>query len=405
MTLALDADRADALAEQAEIRAELVAKANALVPTLRAHAAQGETDRRLADEVTDAIQSAGLFQACTPKRSGGGGGGCRALVEVSAELSRGDGSAGWVSFIANTTGFMTALLSDEVRAQLYENPRAIAISQFGPGARATEVEGGYRLTGEWPFASGSLQADWTLSGIGVVDENGDMKEARWALIPRKDLGLKDTWHVAGMKGTGSNTWTIDDVFVPADRTVDLPGFKGLALTQYTPDEPIYRAPIGTLACLGIVGPAMGLAEAAWDHVLEMVNSARPISAAYEDIRDAPSYRLALADARNLIDTGRFHLLHAADMVDEAAVQGRVLDDTARATIRGHAAAATKAFRDGVDLLLDIGGTRSFSLSNPLQRVWRDLEVATRHGLNNRLINREEYGLSLTGLEPAFPYVL
>ncbi|MGW2890924.1 acyl-CoA dehydrogenase family protein [Streptomyces griseoruber] len=147
---------------------------------------------------------------------------------------------------------------------------------------------------------------------------------------------------------------------------------------------------------------MGMAEAAWDLVLDSTKSGRPITSAYSDIREAPGYRFALADARTAIDTGRFHLLRAADAIDSAAHEGRILEAGERARLRGDTAVATLSFRNAVDLLLDIGGTRSFALSNPLQRVWRDIEVAGRHGLNNVLMNREEYALSLLGMDQAFP---
>ncbi|MFJ9243887.1 acyl-CoA dehydrogenase family protein [Streptomyces sp. NPDC101776] len=392
----------EAAADEAATREKLVRTAHDLIPLLRDNAERTERDRRLTDEVTDAVRSAGLFQVCTPRASGGFGGGLRTMVEVTAELSRGDGSTGWVAFIANTTAFSFGLFPDDVRAAVYTDPHNVAISQFTPVAAATEVDGGYRLTGKWPFASGSHQAQWTLTAFRVLDNAGQLREVRFALMSAADLTIEDTWYVAGMAGTGSNTYVADDLYVPREFTLDVETFAGRKFAAWLPEEPGYRAPIGTLACLGIVGPLMGMAEGAWDLVLDSMESGRPITAAYSDIRDAPSYRLALADARTAIDTGRFHLLRAADAIDSAAHEGRILSLAERGNLRGAAAVATRSFRNAVDLLLDIGGTRSFALSNPLQRVWRDLEVASRHGLNNTLMNREEYALSLLGMDQAFP---
>jgi 3-hydroxy-9,10-secoandrosta-1,3,5(10)-triene-9,17-dione monooxygenase len=399
------AGAAEAAADATATREKLVLTARELIPLLRANAERTERDRRLTDEVTEAVRSAGLFQACTPRASGGSGGGVRTLVELTAELARGDGSTGWVAFIANTTGLAFGLFPDHVRAAIYTDPHNVAISQFTPAPTATEVEGGYRLSGKWPFASGSHQAQWTLTAFRVLDDAGQVSEIRYALMPADDLKIEDTWFVAGMAGTGSNTYVANDLFVPSDFTLDYETFYGRRFATWLPDEPVYRTSICTLACLAIVGPIMGLAEAAWDFTLDMMTSGRPITGAYTDIREAPSYRLALADARSTIDTGRFHLLRAADAIDSAAYEGRVLDLTERAALRGDAAHATRSFRNAVDMLLDIGGTRSFALSNPLQRVWRDLEVASRHGLNNVLINREEYALSLLEMDQAFPEVL
>ncbi|MEU1181827.1 acyl-CoA dehydrogenase family protein [Streptomyces sp. NPDC005820] len=391
-----------AAADAASTRETLVHTAHDLIPLLRENAERTENGRRLTQEVTDAVRSAGLFQACTPLASGGSGGGVRTLVEVSAELARGDGSAGWVAFIANTTAFGMGMFPEEVRAAVYTDPHNVAISQFTPGGAGTEVDGGYRLNVRWPFASGSHQAQWTLSAFAVVDDAGQMREIRYALVSAADLTIEDTWYVAGMAGTGSNTYVAKDLFVPHEFTLDQDVFMGRRFTSWLPEEPGYRASLATSACLGIVGPIMGMAEAAWDLTLASMKSGRPITAGYPDIRRAPSYRLALADARAAIDTGRFHLLRAADALDTAAHEGRVLEPGERALLRGDAAVATRSFRGAVDLLLDIGGTRSFALSNPLQRVWRDIEVASRHGLNNVLMNREEYALSLLGMDQEFP---
>lgn len=393
---------AEAAADATATREELVRTARDLIPLLRDNAERTERNRRLTEEVTAAVRSAGLFQACTPRASGGSGGGVRTLVEVTAELARGDGSTGWVAFIANTTAFGLGMFPDHVRAAVYTDPHHVAISQFTPIAAATEVDGGYRFTGKWPFASGSHQAQWTLTAFRVLDDAGQVREVRFALMSADDLTIEDTWYVAGMAGTGSNTYVANDLYVPGEFTLDAETFNGWKFAPWLPQEPGYRASLATLACLGIVGPIMGMAEGAWDLMLDSMKSGRPITAAYSDIREAPSYRLALADARTAIDTGRLHLLRAADTIDSAAHEGRVLSHSERALLRGDAAVATRSFRNAVDLLLDIGGTRSFALSNPLQRVWRDIEVASRHGLNNTLLNQEEFALSLLGMDQAFP---
>lgn len=405
MTIHTASATTEAAADAATTRERLVRTARDLIPLLRDNAERTERDRRLTDEVTDAVRSAGLFQACTPRASGGSGGGLRTLVDVTAELARGDGSTGWVAFIVNTTAFGLGMLPDHVRAAVYKDPRNAAISQFTPSVVATAVDGGYRLNGKWPFASGSHQAQWTLSAVAVVDDDGQTREVRYALVPATDLTIEDTWYIAGMAGTGSNTWVVNDVFVPSEFTLDSETFMGRTFAPWLPEEPGYRAPLNTLATIGIVGPIMGMAEAAWDLVLDSMKSGRPITGGYPDIREAPSYRLALADARASIDTGRFHLQRAADTLDSAALEGRVLAASERAELRGAAATATRSFRNAVDLLLDLGGTRSFALSNPLQRVWRDIEVASRHGLNNRLMNQEEYALSLLGMDQEFPEYL
>ncbi|MEU1275658.1 oxidoreductase [Streptomyces sp. NPDC005799] len=380
--------------------AGLVGTANDLIPLLRRNAEQSERDRRLTSETEDVLRSAGLFQALTPRRAGGAGGNVRTLVELTAEISRGDSSAGWVAFIANTTAFAMGLFNDDVRAAVYDDPRNVAVSQFGPSGTATVVDGGYRITGRSGFSSGCYQAQWNMSGFLVPDEDGKPKELGYALMPTSALTIDDTWNMAGMAGTGSNTFVSDDVFVSSEFTVDFDTFQGYKLFEpWHEDETIYRAPLGPVACLGINGPLMGMAEAAYDFALETMTSGKPVNYwKFEDRRLAPSYRFSLADARMTIDTGRFHLLRAADDLDRIASEGRLPDVSEKARVRGDSSIAARSFRDAVTLLLDISGTSSFALSNPLQRIWRDITVATSHGLNNILLNRELYALDLVGLD-------
>ncbi|GAA1754595.1 acyl-CoA dehydrogenase family protein [Aeromicrobium alkaliterrae] len=370
-----------------------------LIPLLQNGAEETERGRRLAPEVSEAMRASGLLQVCAPLRAGGSGGNFRDLIEVSAELARGDGSAGWVAFIANAAAFATSAFADEVRAEIFADPLNVVVGQYGPNGVATRVDGGYRVTGKWRFASGCYQAQWTLNGVRIADDNGEVVARAWALLPLAELELEDSWHVAGMSGTGSNTLIANDVFVRDGFMVDHDTFAGRRFAAWHDDEPQYRSSMRTVAQLGIVGPLMGLAEAAWENILAMMNEGRPIiQTSYKDIRESPSYRLALGEARNAIDQGSFHVFRAADRVDSAALDGRHLDLGDHARIWGDASAATKKFRDAVDLLLDIGGTRSFSVANPLQRIWRDLEIGSRHGLNNRLVNAERHALGLLDLD-------
>ncbi|MEU1275654.1 acyl-CoA dehydrogenase family protein [Streptomyces sp. NPDC005799] len=389
-----------ALAEQEETRAQLVQTAHELIPLLRRNGEQSERDRRLVDESAAAMRSAGLLQACGPRRAGGSGGNAQTLIEVVAELCRGDGSAGWVAMIANMTAWTMGLFPDDARDAVYgDDPHTVSISQFGAGGTGVPTKDGYRITGQWPFASGCHQAQWTISGFLVVDGAGKPQEIRWALMPIAEMEIKDSWFVAGMAGTGSNTLVANDLVVPAHWTIDADTFLGRTFPRRHSDEAAYRSSVSAIACLGLGGPLLGMAEAVWDITMEVMNGGRAIQNwNYDDARESPGWRSALAEARAAIDTGRLHLLRGAQDLDRAAQEDRVLSLDERARLKSDQAVSTTNFRTAVDLLLDINGTRSFALSNPLQRFWRDFGTASRHGLNNGPLNREAYALSLTGLD-------
>ena len=383
----------------AQVRSQLVSTAHVLIPVLRQSAEQSERDRRLTNESVQAMRSSGVLHACAPRRTGGFEGGARTLIEVVARLSRGDGSAGWVAMIANCTSWAMGLLPDDARVAVYgDDPRRVSISQFGTGGSAVAAGDSYRINGKWPFASGSHHADWTISGILVQGSNGEPLETRWALLPLSKMEILDTWHVAGMVATGSNTLVAQDLVIPKDWTIPFDTFKGYEFARWHDDEPTYRASVSAVACLALVAPLWGMAEAAWDLTLEEMHSGRAIKQwNYDDARKSPGWRTDLGEARAAIDTGQMHLLRAADDIDVAAQENHVLDLNERARIRNDQAVATKSLRSAVDLLMDLNGARAFALSNPLQRIWRDFGTASRHGLNSSPLNREVYAHSLTGL--------
>jgi len=370
----------------------LLARATELVPLLREHAEAGERDRRLTEDVVDALRRAGMFRLTAPRRCGGYEVDVRTYLDVCAEIARGDGSAGWVVMLMNTGAYLVAQLPDRARDDVYGTGRDAAVcGQLTPTATARAVDGGYVVSGRWAWASGSHWAQWSLVSIPLPDD------LRAALVPTAELTLEDTWFAAGMSGTASNTFVAEDVFVPEHRTFSLPGFlQGVTRSEHA-DEPLYRT--GTYPLfLEHAAPMLGLARAAFEHVLDTVHRGKPIAySVYQRSFDAPSYRLALADAAALIDTATLHTHRSADALDAAARDRAPLDALTRARVRSDIAVAATRCREAVSLLLDVGGAASFARDDPLQRIWRDLEVITRHGLVNVNLSREIYARALLGI--------
>jgi alkylation response protein AidB-like acyl-CoA dehydrogenase len=374
----------------------MVETARSLRPMLRLHAAESAERRRLAQPSAEALRDAGFFQMMTPLRAGGRQLNIRQYCEVCEELARGDSAAGWIVMIAGGSAFLMGLLPDRLRDEVYgEDPLATIVGQWAPTAKSEAVEGGYVLTGKWPWASGCFEAQWSFVGSPVIDAEGKMVDVRLALVPTKELRIEDTWHVAGMCGTGSNTFVGEKVFVPEHRTLLMSDVTGGKSYSDHADESVYRAPLVTALPLGICAAALGMAEAVWDLTLESLERAKPIvGSTYRDARLSPSYQLNLADARGAIDSARLHILRAADDLDAGAEEKIRLDDLARGRVRLDEAVALKRLREAVDLLLNIGGASVFMLSNPIQRIWRDIETCTRHAYTNGDLGREIYARAL-----------
>src|ERR1700693_5913285 len=206
---------------------ELSAAAEALVPVLRERAGEAEELRRLPDETIADLHRTGLFRILHAGRVGGSEFPFRSIVELVAVIGRGCGSTAWV--LANLAahhwllGMWSPEAQDEIWGQSPDN--LIGSALIFPRGRARPVDGGYRLTGRWPLSSGVDAASWNLIGAIVNDEETGTSEPRIFLLPAKDYTIIDTWHVIGLAGTGSKDVAVEDVFVPA--------YRSLAVAQIT----------------------------------------------------------------------------------------------------------------------------------------------------------------------------
>lgn len=270
------------------------------------------------------------------------------------------------------------------------------LTQRGRGLTAEVVEGGYQVSGRWQFCTGCLHAQWVLLGVPITNDEGQLVDQGIILAPISDVAIEDTWFSTGMKGTGSNTVVADDIFVPAHRYVS--ALKLQAGETDTPhqDEVLYRAPFLPGAMVIQAGPQLGLARAALDFVIEKATT-RGIAYTFYDLQaNAPTVQLAVARAASLIDTAELLSYRAAAEVDEAAQQNVVPDYLSRAKIRMDTVQAIVFARESIRELISAHGASSFGDSNPLQRIWRDSEVASRHAMVNPAIGAEVYGRALLG---------
>ncbi|KNB50864.1 acyl-CoA dehydrogenase family protein [Streptomyces caatingaensis] len=373
---------------------------DALVELLRRNAARTEDDRRVAEENITALQEAGLLRLLLPRRFGGRQESIRTLVETASELGRGCGSTAWTTSLINIAAWITGLYPERAQREVYgTDPHARACTALPPAATTRATDGGQTVTGRWGFVSGCLHAQWALLGIPVTGTSGERLDQGLALVPMSELSVEDTWHVAGMRGTGSHTLVADDVFVPAHRILSVTRAReGAYPTEFT-DEPLYRAAFVPVLALSLVGPQLGMARGALEYVLSSLGTGRGISHTfYADAREAPSTHTQLADAAQLIDTAALHLTRAADDVDRWAAEGRPMPLPDRARVRMDAATVARRSREALDLLLTLEGARSFAETSPLQRFWRDLETAGRHALLNPSATGEVYGRTLLGVE-------
>jgi alkylation response protein AidB-like acyl-CoA dehydrogenase len=386
---------------------DLVARAAVLREQLAQDAAETDRNRRLTDRSIDGITHAGLLRLMTPKRFGGYETDVRTVLDVTTEIGRGCGSSAWVTGVLNSGNFMIGQFPDQAREDVFAGnaDACAALVLVVPKTVATHVDGGVRITAKWPYASGSLHCDWAALNV-PVDVGGAQPVLHTALVPMSELQVEDTWLVTGMRGTGSNTIVAEDVFVPEHRLLPfLPAMEGERPHAH-PDEPLYRSSVSGVLQVFLLGSMIGAARTALEYVLAKAPKRAIASSTYAAQQDSVPFQIDVAEAATMIDTAQLHATRIADTVDRAARLGDVMDVPTRARLRMDAAHTAQRSREAIDLLMTAHGTSAFAEFSPLQRIWRDVSMGSRHGGFGARIPQEVYGRALLRQDPrATSYLL
>lgn len=387
-----------------EVRREVLARVEAILPALADGAADAEAARDLTPESFAALVESGALRLFAPQRAGGYEAGYRTYVESTVLLARACGSSAWFSFILNhgdwQTGQMSAAVQERVWAGNSASAKVAVPLAPMPGWRAERHDGGTTVSGDWPYSSGSSHADWALIGFPLLDDDGSQTDNMIGLVETSGIPVRDTWHVAGMAGTGSNTYEIRDIFIPDEETTTLSAMMNHQFETPYPAEAQYQLDSVVVFHVATLVPVVGLAKAALDLTLERI-TARPKPMTYTfyaDTTKSPATQSAMSRATWLIETALEQTRATADALDAQALTARPFPALERAAFAMRSAQAHRMCRAGVDLLLDVQGAGSFALNNPLQRIWRDMHVASRHGLSVPGMKEEMYGRTLLGAD-------
>ncbi len=376
----------------------LVSQARELRPLLSANAITVERDRRLARENLDALERLGLFKLMVPERWGGHGASLTTVLEVAAELAKGCVSTAWVQVIIGGSSWIASLLPDRGQEEVFSAGAPRVCGVIMPTATTRRVDGGYVVSGRWSFASGCLHAQWAALGIPLIDRAGEAGGEGLAFVPIAELGIEDTWFMAGMRGTGSNTLVGEELFIPEHRVLSLESCVAgnYPASRYAGAHSDHWAFVPALA-LSLTGAVMGAAQAVLDLVIDGA-SRRGISYTYyEKQTDSQIVHGQVAQAALKIQGAWLYALRAAQEIDGHAQARRAMDYSQRARIRGECGWIGKLVREAVDQLASVAGTASFADTSAIQRFWRDINVATRHPHLAWAHNLELYGRVLLGV--------
>ena len=381
--------------------AELVNRARELAPLLSKNVPAGEANRRVEEETIQAVRKAGLMRVCTPKRYGGWEMNTRAMLDVSSAIAEADGAAAWVVNLNNICCWLTSLFPVRAQDEVFaSDPDTCVSGVLNPTASVKKEVGGYRIvSGTWHYNSGGWHAQWAVLGFPIVDDAGAAIDQGLAMIPMADLTREDTWFVAGMKATGSIALHAKDVFIPDHRVMSVPrAIEGHYPTELKSQETFYRSAFIPILAIILVGPILGLGRAALDFVRQKAAS-RTIAYTFFDKQSASvAFQLQLAEAALMIDTAHFHAYRAADDIDNAAVRGVYPDMLIRTRVRADTGYVVEKITQAIDKLMFAHGSAGFAESSPLQRIWRDAAVASRHAVVLPPVGYEVYGKALLGVD-------
>jgi alkylation response protein AidB-like acyl-CoA dehydrogenase len=351
-------------------------------PIAREHAQKSEDSRRLAPEVLDAIGDADLWGVFSPRVCGGGGlSALTELFEINRAMAYEDTSAGWALLIGAGGGALAgARMTDQARKEIFSQGCVPIAGVFNPGGGAAPADGGFVLNGRWPFASGITYAHWVLANAIALDDSGVPKpgagglpEIVTTLLAREEVEIIDDWHVAGLRGTGSMTFTVQSHFVPAHRTFAFFGPVSI-------DEPAFKIPVLTSVGAYFAGMVVGLAQRAVDTVIELLPT-RVGPPSFEPASVDPYNQWVLGRARAAIraaaeSTRSIHARYDARLL--AGEDLTALSTAERAEIHEHTVWVGETCRDAVDDLFRLGGANSIYDSSVLQRIWRDVNIINQH---------------------------
>jgi alkylation response protein AidB-like acyl-CoA dehydrogenase len=352
---------------------EAIERARALQARLRERVSEAERLRRLpAENVADLLET-GLFGLMTPRRFGGSELGSEAMIDVTIELAAACPSTGWVHMLWTAHMWLLALFPEQAQQELWSNPNSLASSVVSIVGDVVPVEGGYRWTGRGFFSSGVDHCNWLTAAVPIKRDSGDgPPERRWLLIPREDIEIIDDWYTVGLKGTGSKTIEVNDVFIPEYRTVaNLDIENGTAPGGKIHAHPMYRAISSANFTAAMAAPALGVARGFLSAFQERLRSK---SGAIDDGLTINFARYAQAVAQ--VDAAYAVTLQNAQRFSRLPAGSVKVEE--RAKCRRDMAFTAQTCRKSINFLYEECGGSGLFESSDFQRLWRDTNAAAAH---------------------------
>lgn len=370
-----------------------------LLPGIAARATETERARRIPDETVAELREAGFLRSMLPAKYGGLELSPYEFSQMSRLLAGACMSTAWAMQLLAVHNHAIAKFSPQLQDEIWgENPDTLVSSSVAPMGKATVVDGGIKLSGRHGWSSGCDHASWAMVGFKTVGVSGQ-PEPHFAVVPRADYEIEDTWYAMGLRGTGSQDVVIDDVFVPDHRIESLIGLSvGTTKGAGSNPAPLYSIPFMPVFSLGFSAVGLGAAEAILEQYKERLSTRVRAYTGVQVSQSTPALtRLAeatheLRSAARLIESDWNDMMKAAES-GEPFVWDEIVD------WRGNQAYATRLAVRAADRLFEASGGGAVRDESPMQRVWRDIHTGAAHAYSDYDVAAQTAGSTLAGIEP------
>ena len=379
--------------------AEVVERARALIPELAACANETEQAGQVLPAIVDKMHAAGLFRIVQPRRVGGYELAPTIFFDVCSELAKGCASSSWVLGNIASHHLLLAHWPDRAQDEIW-GPSAdtlVGSSYVFPSGKAERVEGGYLLSGRWPFSSGIDPCQWVQLGAMVTAEAGAAPERRYFQVPRQDYAIHDTWRVAGLQGTGSKDVSMDGAFVPEYRSVAYSDILGLTSPGLKSNpQALFKFPIWAAGGYVLVSTLYGAALGALEGFSAKARKTAALSSG-QGVSGHVTLQQRIGKAAALLDTVEMTVRRRLDDTALMIETTGKMDQAYAAKVRRDTAYCAGLCVEAIDLIFAAGGGSALYSSNPIQRAWRDIHAGAANFTLQWDVVGPAYGRILLGL--------
>ena len=383
--------------DKAELRRELIQRAQDLVPVLRERAEATEKNRTIPAETHAEFQDAGFYRIYQPEAFGGLEMDIGLMVDLAAELGRGCGSSAWIFTNLALHGLVNGMKDAKAQQELWgDDPRTLIASAYpGKDAHVEAVDSGIVVDGVWNYSSGVDFAGWVNLQIFLRPEDGPA-EHRFALVPKSDYQIIDDWFVTGLAGTGSRSIAMKKVFIPDYRMISSLDMHG-GPTPGSAVNPgnLYKIPFWGVGAKLFTAPPLGIARGALELTEEDIESRA--SGFGAKLAEQPAILLRISESAAEIEAAWALLARDCAAAEAMTGAGEIPSLPQRTAWRRNNAYAVVLCMRATDRLYGLAGMRGMEPSSHVQRCWRDVHAAASQVAINWDTQAINYGRARFGL--------